>query len=149
MRKQAVVRWDELEDRTPTGALVENVDLVIIRHGDEVSVFYGRCLHRGSLLADGYVDGQNLICGVHGWDYRLQTGISEYANDERLPKFGGWVEEDQVFVDADEIADWERQNPQPYDRDAYLGQYADLHVTVDEPNNKLIQGLASYGLSGG
>ena len=149
MKKQVVARWDELEDRTPAGALVENVDLVIIRYGDELSVFYGRCLHRGSLLADGYVDGQNLICGVHGWDYRVQTGISEYANDERLPKFGGWVEDGQVFVDADEIAEWERQNPQPYDRDAYLGQYADMHSTEDEPHNKLIRALATNGLSGG
>ena len=31
--------------------------------------------HRGALLADGYVDGRNLICGVHGWDYRYDTGV--------------------------------------------------------------------------
>ena len=31
----------------------EGVDLVIVRRGDEHSVLYGRCLHRGALLADG------------------------------------------------------------------------------------------------
>lgn len=81
---------------------MENVDLLAIRFGDELSVFYGRCLHRGALLADGHVDGRNLVCGVHNWDYRLQTGISEYANDEQLPKFSSWVEDGDVFVDLDE-----------------------------------------------
>jgi methylamine---glutamate N-methyltransferase subunit C len=149
LNKHVVARWNELPDRTPTGALVENVDLVIVRFGDEVSVFYGRCLHRGAMLADGHVDGRNLICGVHNWDYRVDTGISEYANDEKLPKFNAWIEDGNVLVDADEIHDWELQNPQPYDRNAYLGQYADTHGSDDEPHNSLIQGLAKNGLTGG
>ena len=146
MERYTTAPWDELEDRTPAGFLVENVDLVAIRFGDELSVFYGRCLHRGALLADGYVDGRNLVCGVHNWDYRLQTGISEYANDEQLPKFNSWVEDGDVFVDLDEIREWKRANPQPYDRDAYQGAYQDHSGTPDEPHTGLIRDLASHGL---
>ncbi|MDG0868135.1 Rieske 2Fe-2S domain-containing protein [SAR202 cluster bacterium JH702] len=149
MRKHIVARWDELGDRIPAGALVENVDLVIIRIDSDVSVFYGRCLHRGALLSDGYVDGRNLICGVHNWDYRVDTGTSEYNNEEQLPKFSAWIEDENVLVDADEISTWEQANPQPYDRSSYLGQYADTHGTEDEPHNGLIQSLAKNGLSGG
>ena len=149
MNKHAVAQCNELNDKEPAGALIENVDLVIVRYGDNVSVFYGRCLHRGALLADGHIDGQNLICGVHNWDYRVDTGISEYANDEKLPKFNSWVEDGQVLVDTDEIKNWELQNPQPYNRDAYLDQYADTTGTEDEPHNGLIQSLAKNGLSGG
>ena len=147
MRKEKIARLDDLQDRVPAGALVENVDLVVVRHGDEVSVLYGRCLHRGALLADGRVEGNNLICGVHDWDYRLDTGISEYNNDERLPKFGSWVEGGDVLVDADEIREWEQKNPQPYKRDEYQGTYADVHGTTLEPHTKLIQQLARDGLS--
>ena len=68
MKKVSVANWDDLEDRIPTHALVANVDLVIVRYDDNVSVLYGRCAHRGALMADGHVDGDNLICGVHGWD---------------------------------------------------------------------------------
>ncbi|MCB1056005.1 MAG: Rieske 2Fe-2S domain-containing protein, partial [Acidobacteria bacterium] len=82
MRKHAVAVWNELEERRPAYALVGGVDLVVVRYGDEVSVLYGRCLHRGALLADGHVDGHNLICGLHGWDYRYDTGVSEYNNEE-------------------------------------------------------------------
>ena len=79
-----VANWSELADRSPAYALVAGVDLVVIRFDDQVSVLYGRCHHRGALLADGHVDGPNLICGVHGWDYRYDTGISEYQNEEAL-----------------------------------------------------------------
>jgi len=147
MKKIAIRSWKELEDRAPVHAIVANVDLVIVRFDDTVSVMYGRCAHRGALMADGYVDGDNLICGVHNWDYRLDTGVSEYNNSETLPKFNAWVEDDQVLVDEDEIKIWAKQHPQPYQREAYQGVYQDPHGTVDEPYVKLIRQLADEGLS--
>ncbi len=139
--------WSTLEDRSPAGSLVGNVDLVVIRYGDEHSVFYGRCLHRGAMMADGHVSGDDLICGLHGWDYRLDTGISAYNNAERLHRFSSWIEADQVLVDADEIAAWELDNPQPYDRSSYQGAWQDHHGTTDEPHVGLIRSLAADGLA--
>ena len=147
MANLAIHRWDDLADRIPAYALVAGVDLVVIRYDANVSVLFGRCLHRGALLSDGYVDGQNLICGVHYWDYRLDTGVSEYNNAERLHKFESWIDDGQVWVNEDEIAAWATANPQPYDRDGYLGLYQDVHGTPEEPHNKLIQNLAKHGLS--
>ena len=129
-------------------ALVADVDLVIVRFDDDISVFYGRCLHRGALMADGFVRGRNLICGVHFWDYRLDSGVSAYNNEEALPKFSSWVDNGEVLVDEDEIAAWAKENPQPFNRKAYLGQYADTgHGTEEEPHNALIQRYARSGLS--
>ena len=147
MNKTRIAEWDQLADRSPSYALVANVDLVVTRYDDSVSVLYGRCLHRGALLADGSVRGQDLICGVHNWDYRLETGISAYANNEQLPKFEAWIEDGSVWVDEDEISAWEREHPQPYDRDGYQGLYQDHTGTQDEPHVKFIQKLAGEGLS--
>ena len=50
IRKQTkvpVAKWSELADREPAYGLVADVDLVVVRYDDEVSVLYGRCLHRG------------------------------------------------------------------------------------------------------
>ncbi len=156
MKKVAVAVWDDLAPERPTPALVANVDLVLVRYQrdgeDRVSALYGRCLHRGALMADGHVDGDNLICGVHGWDYRIDTGVSEYNNKEVLHKFASWIEPDgagvvRVYVDHDEVAAWHDEHPQPYDRDAYLGQYQDHHGADEEPHVGLIQSLARDGLS--
>ncbi len=147
MTKVAVANWSELADRIPAYALVANVDLVIIRYGDKAPVLYGRCHHRGALLADGFVDRDNLICGLHNWDYRIDTGISEYNNTEALPKFACWIEDGEILVDQDEIAAWGVSHPQPYQRDTYQGLYADVHGDPVEPHVGLIQRYANEGLS--
>ena len=147
MNKIAIKKRNELKDRTPTHALVADVDLVVVRFDDRVTVLYGRCAHRGALMADGHVAGDNLICGVHGWDYRLDSGVSEYNNSETLPKFKAWLEDGQVYVDADEIAAWSGKHPQPYDREAYQGNYQDPTGTADEPYVKFIRKLADEGLT--
>ena len=147
MKKVKIAIFSELEERKPAYGLVGNVDLVIIRYNDNISVLYGRCHHRGALLADGYIEGQNLICGVHNWDYRYDTGVSEYNNEESLAKFSAWIEDDAVFVDEDEILVWQKKNPQPYKRDEYQGTYQDIHGTEAEPYVGYIQELASHGLS--
>ena len=147
MNKTAITSWNELQERAPKHALVADVDLVIVRFDDEVSVLYGRCAHRGALMADGHVDGDNLICGLHGWDYRLDSGVSEYKNSETLTKFNAWVEDGQVMVDEDEIAAWAKKHPQPYQRDAYQGVFQDPTGTADEPHVKFIRKLANEGLT--
>jgi glutamate synthase domain-containing protein 2 len=148
VNKTKIANWDDLQPLKPDYALVANVDLVVIRHeGDDVSVLYGRCLHRGALLSDGHVDGENLICGLHNWDYSYQTGVSSYNSSERLQRLEAWIEDGAVWVDSDEIAAWERDNPQPYNREAYQGLYADHHGTPLEPHVSYIQHLAANGLS--
>ena len=110
MNKVRVAEWSELEPVSPAYAQVSQVDLVVIRWREEeqVSVLYGRCLHRGALLSDGSIDGENLICGVHLWDYRYKTGVSEYNNDEALHRFSAWVdtEADAVLMDGADVATW-------------------------------------------
>jgi len=105
------------------GALVGNVDLVIVRFGD------------------------NILCGLHGSDYCYTTGISSYTNHERLPTFTSWVEDGEVMMDADEVATWEREHPQPFDRDAYQGTWEDPHGSPEEPQVHGISSLAEDGLS--
>ena len=147
MRKESVANWNELQDRKPAYALLSNVDLVVIRYDQDISVLYGRCLHRGALLADGHIQGPDLICGVHQWDYRYDTGVSAYNNEEGLHKFQAWVDDGQVWVDGEEIEAWEKKNPQPYRRDEYQGLYADPHGSQEEPYAGYIQQLARDGLS--
>ncbi|MDH5020307.1 glutamate synthase-related protein [Halobacterium rubrum] len=154
---ERVATWSDLPDREPAHAKAAGVDLVVVRYDDDVSVLYGRCLHRGVLLGDGHVEGQNLICGVHGWDYRYDTGISEYDNSEQLETFTAWVDEgdDAVYVDAAEVADWAADNPQPYDdldpEEADSATNPEFYGDPDpekEPHTHYIQELAQLGAEG-
>ncbi len=144
-KKVKVATWSTLQEKKPAYALVAGVDLVIVRYHDRVSVLYGRCQHRGGLMADGHVDGNNLLCPLHGWDYRYDTGISEYNNDEALHRFAAWIDtdDDAVLVDENEVALWAAGHPQPWNRESYQGLYADMKGTPEEPYNSAIHQLAS------
>jgi glutamate synthase domain-containing protein 2/nitrite reductase/ring-hydroxylating ferredoxin subunit len=147
MQKARVATWAEVPDRVPVAASVEGVDLVIIRRDDTPSVLYGRCLHRGALLADGEVVGDDLICGLHGWDYRIESGVSAYNNAEALENFTSVIDGDGLFVDRDEVLGWKLRHPQPYSPDVYQGLYVDPHGVIEEPYVMRIHELATHGLS--
>ena len=136
----------DLQEKAPAHKMVNGLDLVVIKYGSEVSVLYGRCLHRGALMSGGHVDGHNLICGVHGWDYRLDTGVCEYGNAGALHKFSTVIEKDVVYVDETEINAFLVKHPQPFNREQYLGQYADTHPEATEPYTNYISELARNGL---
>ncbi len=140
-----IATWSDVPDGTPTAAMSEGVDLVIVRRGEEHSVLYGRCLHRGALLADGTIVGDDLICGLHGWDYRIESGVSAYNNSEALEKFASVVEGDELFVDRDDLIRWKLHHPQPYSPDVYQGLYKDPHGTIEEPYVMRIHELAAHG----
>ncbi|KGD64759.1 glutamate synthase [Alcanivorax nanhaiticus] len=148
MNKTRIANWDELIADQPRHALVSNVDLVIIRWPDaeQVSVLFGRCRHRGALMADGHAANGQLVCGLHGSTYRYQTGKNVHFPGADLKHFSAWIKEGGVWVDADEIAEWEQSNPQKFQRDTYQGDYADFKGTEDEPHVKAIRALAESGL---
>jgi len=147
MNRIRIATWSEIPDRVLTGATVESIDLVIVRRDDEHSVLYGRCLHRGARLADGEIVGDDIICGLHGWDYQIDTGVSAYNNAEALEKFTSIVDDDGLFVDLDEIMRWKMRHPQPYSPDVYQGLYKDPHGVPEEPYVMRIHELAANGLT--
>lgn len=147
MQRTRIATWSEIPNRDPFGVLLDGLDLVIVRNGDDHSVLYGRCLHRGALLADGRIEGDDLICGLHNWDYKFETGVSSYSNDECLERFDSWVDDDGVYVDQDQVSAWLKDHPQGWDRNAYQGTYQDPHGTPDEPFVGRIRELAGKGLA--
>lgn len=98
-------------------------------------------------MGDGKIVGKDLICGLHGWDYRYSTGISAYDSSMRLHMFTSWLEGDSLMVDRDEVMSWVVENPQPYDRTSYQGTYQNPHENPEEPHVALIRKLASDGLT--
>ena len=128
MKKIRIATLGELDPAKPAQALVANVDLVIVRwpDEDEVSVLYGRCLHRGALLCDGEVRGEDLICGVHGWDYRFRTGVSAYTNEDGLaapacqPMHDAWIENGAAIDKHKSLGEWLRLS---FFKDVHLKMY--------------------------
>jgi len=160
-REVVVADWAALPVREPVRALVEGVDLVVVRldrdgpgtdgSGQDraVAVFEGRCPHRGALLADGEVRGHSIVCGVHGWDFRLDSGVSDYDPSQRLHRFPARVRADgMVVVDRPDLTAYRAVKPQTPVTDVYARLFADPHqATAEEPYVGEIHELAADGLA--
>ena len=141
--------WADLPERRPVAAFADGVDLVVVRIGDAHSVLSGRCLHRGALLADGRVEGDDLICGVHGWDYRIDTGVSSYNDSEHLHRFESGVIDGMVTVASAELASFRRRHGlrlTSVPLSEYEVHYRNPHTIAEEPFVGDIHELALHGL---
>lgn len=157
----AVAKFSELSDREPHGVSVHGMELVVLRLDEDVSVLAGRCLHRGARLADGRVEGDDLICSLHGWDYRACSGISAYDPGQRLHSYETEVVGDEVVICASEVKHQATVRPttdvsetpvdvSPQRRDAvseYEWHYENPHNGPDEDLVGEIHDLALHGLS--
>ena len=137
----------ELPDNAPFPVTTAGVDLILIRRGGDVSALYGRCAHRGALLADGHVEDGAVVCDVHGWRYNVETGISPINPAVALATFPAWVSDGAVYIDQTAVAEFARNNPQSYRDDGYQGRWAQPADTKEEPFNTGIHELARHGLS--
>jgi nitrite reductase/ring-hydroxylating ferredoxin subunit len=101
----AVAKWSELSDRKPILVRVGDVDLLVIRYGDQLSVLYGRCPHRGAAMNEARVEGDSLVCIEHGWDFRFTTGVSDANAADCLHRFASRLDRDRdvVLVDRAEV----------------------------------------------
>lgn len=143
----AILSHEELSRDEPMGRLVEGVDLVAVLDVSDVArVYYGRCQHRGALLADGHMEGEHLVCTLHGSTYDAETGRNIRSRGADLASFTSWLGGGQVYVDASEIRKWRRENPQPFERDRYQGAFAPTKGIDAEPHVEDIQTLAGDGL---
>jgi vanillate O-demethylase monooxygenase subunit len=55
--------------RGPVGAQLLGQDVVVARLDGELRAFVDLCVHRGTKLSLGWVDGACLVCPYHGWAY--------------------------------------------------------------------------------
>lgn len=151
-----LVALDDLEDRTPVGVSAEGVDLVVVRFDGAHSVLSGRCRHRGARLADGTCVGDDLICGVHGWDYRIDSGVSSYNDREHLHRFDSVVDDGVIHVERAELVEYRRRHalrvvdeaadPIAAGHAEFERFYDDPHLTPEEPRVAEIHELARNGL---
>jgi methylamine---glutamate N-methyltransferase subunit C len=141
-----VASFDDLAPDQPHPVSVGGVDIVLTRRGKSVSALYGRCPHRGALLGDGRVEGDLVVCGVHGWRYDSETGVSPVNPAVALTKFPAWVSDGVVYLDESSVAEFKRADPVAYEDDGYQGRWIKPADSADEPFVTQIHELAAHGL---
>ena len=81
-----VASLKQLEEKPVMGARLLGEDVVIWRAGDGVQVWQDLCVHRGTRLSLGKVQGETLVCPYHGWTYGADGRCTHIpAHPEQTP----------------------------------------------------------------
>ncbi len=102
-----VGRADELKNRSPMGAVVNGLNVVVVRADEELFAFENNCPHQHfSLLHQGRVQGCTITCPMHGWTFDMRSGASTSGNGRlknlEVKNSDGWIwventKRDQTF----------------------------------------------------
>jgi nitrite reductase/ring-hydroxylating ferredoxin subunit/uncharacterized membrane protein len=66
---------NDLEQGKPTGVVVGDTPVLLMRHGDHFHAIHDRCSHRGCPLSDmGEVEKETITCQCHGSQFSLRDG---------------------------------------------------------------------------
>ena len=64
----------EAPDGTPTRVVVDDTPVLLVRADGSLYALHDRCSHRGCSLADGELDGLEVVCACHGSRFDLRDG---------------------------------------------------------------------------
>ncbi len=117
-----IAHSSDLREDEPLAATADGIELVVVQSAGAVHVMYGRCPHRGALMAHGCVCGASLECKAHGWDFSLETGVSRRVPGESLGRFTARTDTatGEVLVSLVELRSWRDDNPQAFSPDEFL-----------------------------
>ena len=69
-----VVVADELQEGVGTALTVNGTEVAVFRCRSQLYGLQNRCPHAGGSLADGVVEGDEVICPLHGYRFNIRTG---------------------------------------------------------------------------
>jgi nitrite reductase (NADH) small subunit len=81
-------------------AEINGTPYAIVNCAGEFRAFEGICPHAGGPLGQGNIDGGNLVCPWHAWEYDCLTGINTFDDSCILASFPIKVEGDEILIDV-------------------------------------------------
>jgi nitrite reductase/ring-hydroxylating ferredoxin subunit len=89
----------QLQDGEPTRVVVDDTPVQLLREGGAYYALHDRCSHRGCSLADGTVEGEEIVCACHGSRFDRRDGsVRQGPATAPQPAFETRVREERVEV---------------------------------------------------
>src|SRR6266545_3617681 len=78
---------------------VDGEDVALFRRGDEIFAIGNQCPHQGGNLCDGFVEGDIVICPLHGWEFDLRSGACMTVPGESVPRYRVTVDKGAILLE--------------------------------------------------
>lgn len=93
------VDLDDLWEGELVQVTVDDEQIVVAHlEGGHVSAFLAGCPHQGTSLAEGYLDGDKLVCPAHLWEFDARCGVGVNPATTKLAMRPVRIDDDAVWV---------------------------------------------------
>jgi methylamine---glutamate N-methyltransferase subunit C len=102
MPRVKVLDVADLSPGKPALVTLDDRDVAVIRRGDEILAIGNECPHQGGSLCDGWVEGDIVICPLHGWEFDLRSGACMTVPGESVPRYTATVADGAIYLEEAE-----------------------------------------------
>ncbi len=95
---QTVAHLSDLREGEGHVVQYAGVDVALFRLGEEVFAVENTCPHQGASLAEGWLEGDRVVCPWHAWCFELRTGRMTLGDYAQIATFEVEIEADQVAL---------------------------------------------------
>ena len=78
---------------------VNNQDVILYRRDDDICAIGNECPHQAGSLCDGFVEGDIVVCPLHGWEFDLRSGACMTVPGESVPRYEVTIEDGAIFLE--------------------------------------------------
>lgn len=80
---------------------IEKEDIIIGLKNNRLYAFNNICPHKGASLSKGNLNGDNIVCYMHGYEYNIFTGKLEKMKSWK--KHETWIEQNAQWRYSDDL----------------------------------------------
>ncbi|MDE1863393.1 MAG: Rieske (2Fe-2S) protein [Thaumarchaeota archaeon] len=95
MKRHPVCKSEELTEGSIMKVTVGMEDIMIGRKNGRLFACNNSCPHKGASLSKGHMNGDNIVCYMHGYEYNVFSGkLEDMKSWKKEPT---WVEQDEEW----------------------------------------------------
>jgi ferredoxin-nitrite reductase len=81
------LRLEEIPEGAGRAAMVDGVEVAIFRYKGQFCALENSCPHAGGSLAEGALEGEEVVCPLHGYKFNIRTGTCSTERRLRAKTF--------------------------------------------------------------
>ena len=95
-----ICNFDELKEQTGKRFIIDEVELAVFKLEGKVYTLSNICPHQhNTLIYDGFVEDEYVVCPAHGWMFNLKTGKTP-SGTSGLDSYDVKIIDDNIYVKA-------------------------------------------------
>jgi len=96
-----VAKTTDVPDGAGLCVEAEGKEIALFKMNGQFYAMDNTCQHQGGPLGDGALEGKEVICPWHGWQYDVTTGVSPVNPAAKVQKYNCKVEGKDISVEVD------------------------------------------------